>query len=316
MKSNPLVSVIMPIYRVENYIAKSVESVINQTYKNIELILVDDGSPDKSVEIAEKVLKESSFPYKLVKQENLGLSTARNEGIKNSTGEWVMFLDSDDIILPDTIKHLVDAAGNNPDLAFSSYKVICSQTEIDKNIEKGNLIILTPDLLQNGFLTRKYVVLATGTLFSRKMLVDNGLLFEKIPWSEDQHFIWQVLTVIKSAVFLDEPLYQYLKRPGSIMTSSQIQDVVKSYPAICKLPELYNNNSLVKQFLVSRWVLGTISSTAKITDYKNWLLLYKKINGKQHMKNLLCFPVFKIKIRAITCLISKKVYFNFFAKRT
>ncbi|MBR6902940.1 MAG: glycosyltransferase family 2 protein [Clostridia bacterium] len=315
MQSEPLVSIIMPIYKVEKYIEKSVKSVIEQSYKNIELILVDDGSPDKSADIAESVLKENSYPYKLIRQENKGLGEARNTGVQNSGGEWILFLDSDDIIIKDTVEHLVKAIGENADLVFSRYNMITSQEDINENISIGKCTYLAPKEIQNGFLLRNYVILAAGTLFRRKLFFEENIFFGKMPWSEDQHFIWRLLAVVNGAVFLDEPLYQYLKRPGSIMTSSSINNVINSYPAICDLPRLYNNNLLVKNFLVSRWVLGTISSTSKISDYKNWGLLYESISGQEHMKTLLRFPSIKTKARAIACLISKRAYYALFSKR-
>ena len=315
MQSEPLVSVIIPIYKVENYIEKSVKSVIAQSYKNIELILVDDGSPDKSTGIAEKVLKENSYPYKLIRQENKGLGEARNTGVKNSGGDWILFLDSDDIIVKDTVKHLVEATNKNADLVFSRYNMITSQEDICENMPKGNCTYLSPKEIQNGFLLRNYVILAAGTLFRRELFFKENIFFGKMPWSEDQHFVWRLLAVVNGAVFLDEPLYQYLRRPGSIMTSSSIQNVINSYPSICDLPRLYENNLLVKSFLVPRWVLGTISSTAKISEYKNWALLYKSISGQEHMRTLLRFPSIQTKARAIACLISKRVYYALFSKR-
>lgn len=314
MQSEPLVSVIIPIYKVEKYIEKSIKSVIAQSYENIELILVDDGTPDKSVYIAVRVLKENDYPYRLIRQENSGLGYARNAGLENSSGEWILFLDSDDIILPDTVKDLVNAADESADLVFSKYNIINSQEEICNN-QKGEKEFFTNQEIQNAFLKRNYVILAAGTLFRRELLKSEKLFFDKIPWSEDQHFIWRLLSVINGAVFLDEPLYQYLRRPGSIMTSTKMQNVINSYPAICELPELYDGNPLVKSFLVPRWVLGTISSTAKTSDYTDWVLLYKNINGKAHMKKLLRFPSIKVKARAAVCLISKKSYYTFFAKR-
>ena len=140
MDSKPLVSVVMPIYGVEKYIENSVKSVIHQTYDNIELILVDDGSTDRSVAIAERVLNENHFKYLLIHQENAGLGYARNAGLQSANGEWIIFFDSDDVILPETIERLVGAADDQADLVFSDFRYV-SQTDEVQAIENGHIKI-------------------------------------------------------------------------------------------------------------------------------------------------------------------------------
>ena len=315
MKPKPLVSIIVPIYKVEKYIKNSINSVISQTYNNIELILVDDGSPDQSVEIAKKILEENNFQYKLVTQQNQGQGAARNAGIKCANGEWLFFIDSDDVILPETIERLMERVNSDSiDLVFCDYAYISDLSEI-KPAEIGDSVLYSPKKLQNEFLIRKRVVLAPGTLFKKEIFTEYKILFSNLPWSEDQHFIWKVLSRINSAVYLDEPLYQYLRRPQSIMTSSGAARIIKSYEHICELPEVYDNNPLVKKFLVSRWVLGTLSSASKVLNFDEWVLVYKNLNSKKHLKLLLRFPAINIKIRAIVCLVSKRFYFQIFSGR-
>ena len=97
MIGKPLVAIVMPVYKVEKYIEDSINFVFRQSYKNIELIIVDDGSPDKSIQIAERLLLLSDIKYEIVRQENAGLGDARNTGMKIATGKWITFLDSDDM---------------------------------------------------------------------------------------------------------------------------------------------------------------------------------------------------------------------------
>ena len=105
----PLVSIIIPVYKVEDYIERCLRSVINQTYSRLECILVDDCSPDNSVSIAKKVLAEFTFNAKFIfHHQNEGLSVTRNTGIQHATGKYLYFLDSDDEITPDAIKRLVE----------------------------------------------------------------------------------------------------------------------------------------------------------------------------------------------------------------
>ena len=89
-KYMPLISVVVPVYKVENYIVKTLESIVNQTYSNIELIMVDDGTPDSSVSVAESFLSDKTINWRFIHQPNSGLPTARNNGIKAARGEWVI----------------------------------------------------------------------------------------------------------------------------------------------------------------------------------------------------------------------------------
>ena len=108
-ESKPLVSVVLPIYNVEKYLPKCLDSVVGQSYENIEIICINDGSPDESEKIVADYMKNDSRIV-LINQKNQGLSGARNTGIENAKGEYIMFLDSDDWIDPETVEVAVDEA--------------------------------------------------------------------------------------------------------------------------------------------------------------------------------------------------------------
>ena len=108
MEYKDKVSVVLPIYNVEKYLKKSVQSVQNQTYRNLEIILVDDGSKDSSGRICDELSKEDSR-IQVVHKNNGGLASARNSGYEVATGEYVMYIDSDDCVKEDTVKKCVDA---------------------------------------------------------------------------------------------------------------------------------------------------------------------------------------------------------------
>ena len=109
---NPKISIIVPVYNLENYIEKTIEQLISQTYKNLEIILVDDGSTDKSLELCNTFAKRDNRIL-VVHQENCGVSVARNTGIKHATGEYIGFTDSDDYITLDYAEKLYNAAKKN-----------------------------------------------------------------------------------------------------------------------------------------------------------------------------------------------------------
>ena len=118
---NEKVSIIVPVYKVEEYLESCVNSIIAQTYSNIEIILVDDGSPDKCPEICE-ALKKKDKRIKVIHKQNGGLSDARNFGVKAACGEYVLYVDSDDVIEADMVEHLVKLIhDNNADIALSFF---------------------------------------------------------------------------------------------------------------------------------------------------------------------------------------------------
>lgn len=315
MKALPLVSVIMPVYNVEDYIEDSIKSILRQTYKNFELIVVNDGSPDRSIDKAEKLLVGSKIKYRVIHQDNQGQGAARNTGLRASSGDWIIFLDSDDIISDNGIEHLVSAITQDCDLVFCDINGISSVKEAIAECQRSTPLYYQKTELQLLFLRRKRIVLAPGTLFRRKYLIDNDLFFELIPWSEDQHFIWRVLSHINSAGYLNEPIYQYLKRPGSIMSASKAEKMIESYEAIKKLTIYYKDNRQVGQYIIPRWVMGTTHAASRILTYAEWCDLWNNIEGKESFKQLLSFPSSDVRLTALLGLASPKLCYIFMKKR-
>lgn len=310
------VSIVMPVYNVESYIKDSIESVLRQTYKNIELIIVDDGSVDNSIFLAEQILSVSNLSYRIIKQKHGGQGKARNTGMNYSSGEWIYFLDSDDIIADNTIERLVEVGEMKKlDLVFSLFKEIHCLEEVERRYKKGDLKILNAKELQLEFLKRNYVVLAPGTLYKKELLELNGLFYEKIPWSEDQQFIWRVLYNIQTAGFLKEPLYHYLCHSGSVMSVTKVNAMIKSYPAICRLKEYYKENKIVGRYIVARWVMGTLNSATIMVEFCEWKELARNMEFKKNFSILLKFPDVKVRIFALLGLFSPFLYYFINKKR-
>lgn len=316
METNSLVSIIMPVYNTEQYIESSIKSVVRQTYHNIELILIDDGSLDHSVEIAEKILLGSKITYQIIRQKNTGQGSARNLGLRIAKGEWICFLDSDDMLSDNAVDHLMSAADRDTvDLVFSAINNISDVSDAIRICNNGKVVSFSQKELQFHFLKRTKVILAPGSIYRKDFLINNSLFFENIPWSEDQHFIWRVLYHIKGAVWINEPLYQYFHHPGSIMTASKVQAIVDSYSSICSLAEYYSNDVLIGNYIVPRWVMGTINSSAKFVDFDLWKQLWIDLEGKKNYKILFSFPDKKVKIMACIARISLALYYNIVRKR-
>lgn len=311
MRTKPKVSIILPVYNVEKYIAESVQSVLSQTYDNLEIIVVDDGSSDKSIEIAKDILENGSRNYRIIRQNNMGLGEARNRGMREANGEWIYFLDSDDMIAENTIEYMVRAIEKDTDLVFSKFNRIKNVNDAIKKCDKYSEEVFDGKELQFRFLKRENIVLAPGTLFNKYFLQKNNLFFEKIPWSEDQQFIWRVLYHVNKVSFVDADLYQYLERSGSIMTATKCDAMIKSYSSIKRLADYYDSDSQFGEYIVARWVMGTANAASRILCMKDWKKLIYSLEFKMNAKKLLKFPDFKVRLISGVALISTKVYYYF-----
>lgn len=167
------VSIIIPVYNAEKFIEKGIKSVLNQTYKNIELILINDGSRDNSLNIIKKWENEYSNIIKVFDQKNMGVGKTRNKGIEVSTGDYVTFIDADDYIDVDFIQVLLDNALDN-DVIISGYR------RIDEN---GN-VIFSQKLKSNDWSKFKQVTI-WSKLYKKEFLIKNSIMFNDLKIGED-----------------------------------------------------------------------------------------------------------------------------------
>lgn len=211
-----LISVIVPIYKVEKYLDPCVRSIVEQTYTDLEIILVDDGSPDGCGEMCEAWAKKDSR-IRVVHKENGGLSDARNAGLAVATGSLISFVDSDDCIAPTFLEALYTAM-----VRCDAQVAECAVRLVD---EEGKLLrtrgVTGPEVIGKIDALRR-LILEDGVyqtvwnkLYRRETLA--GIPFEKGKYNEDDFWTYQVFDRIEKLVLLDEPLYDYLQRGGSIM---------------------------------------------------------------------------------------------------
>lgn len=234
----PFISVIVPIYNVESYLMSCLDSLLDQTFKDFEVILVDDGSKDLSGAIADKYAKKDPR-FKVIHQENKGLSGARNTGLKEAKGLYISFLDSDDYFHPDFLNLMFQTAENE------QTDIVFCKLQHTKELYQGNLPALKLSQFKTkryfkpfeDFLTRKE--LATQVcikLYKRETLGD--LTFKDGIYFEDVLFTTLFMGRAKSAAFLDAPLYYYVANDNSIMRTSYNEKKVMSYVTVIK--EIYN----------------------------------------------------------------------------
>ena len=220
MNDNPLISIIVPVYKVEAFLDRCIRSVLLQDYANFELILVDDGSPDRCGEICD-CYAESDKRIKAIHKENGGLSDARNAGINVAKGEYLSFVDSDDYVEPTLLSYL---------LSLRNEAIGCKVIQANHYIERGNKIAVNApvqgrttvfsrrDALEAVLYHDRVDVSAWGSLYSSSVF--DNLRFPKGRLYEDTYIFCDIMDQIDTLIYGDYPQYHYIQRAGSIVNNS------------------------------------------------------------------------------------------------
>ena len=207
------VSVIVPVYNVEEYLEKCLNSLVNQTLKELEIIVVNDGTLDNSQKIIDKYVKKYPNKVKSYIKENGGLSSARNYGLKYASGEYIAFVDSDDYVDKNMYKTMYDkAVAEDFDMVVCDLKYIYEKKEVlaTSNIKKD---ILTDEDIKKSMIN---IYPAAWNKLYNKKLFKNNIRFKEGVWFEDVEFLYRLYPYIKSIGVVNVPLYNYLQRYGAI----------------------------------------------------------------------------------------------------
>lgn len=224
--NNALVSIIIPAYNTEQYIHRAIESSIRQTYKNIEIIIIDDGSTDGTLGVAQSYEPKDSR-VKVIHQENKGVSSARNHGIREAKGEFITFLDSDDWFEDNAVEVLVEAQLKYPDKFISTnlYYVIFDTKNnsfirtYHRNIVTETKIFSITETLEAIYDIQFFFIPAKLSISA--ILKKNNIYFmENIHYAEDIVFNFDYLTKSSGLFYIDKPVVNVLKRPDSAMNVS------------------------------------------------------------------------------------------------
>lgn len=216
----PKVSIIVPVYNVEKYLSNCIDSILNQIFKDFELILVNDGSTDKSLDIC-KHYKNIDNRICIINKENGGLSSARNAGLDIAKGEYIGFVDSDDYIHPQMYEILYNQIiKNKADISMCAFKKV---SEFDKNELLGKFILNQEVEISNneeavfklGENDSVTYVVAWNKLYKKSLF--NNIRFKEGIIHEDEYIIHRLLYQANKLVYIKENLYFYLQREGSIM---------------------------------------------------------------------------------------------------
>ncbi len=212
----PLISVIVPCYNVEKYLPRCINSIINQTYNNLEILLVDDGSPDQCGEICDKYAKKDKR-IKVIHKENGGLSDARNIALDLSRGEYILFIDSDDYVATNHIEHLYNMMlTSHADMAIEWGQTFYEGTTpiIDTLDGKKSVILDSEEALMNMFYQKDFDTSAWAKLYKRSLF--DGIRYPKGWLYEDLPTTYRLIQKCTKIVFSNYKSYYYLLRHNSI----------------------------------------------------------------------------------------------------
>lgn len=212
-----MVSIIIPVYNVEKYVGEALKSVLAQTYKDFEVIVVDDCGTDRSMKVVEEIAEKNPCVRILHHERNRGLSAGRNTGIAAAKGDWLYFFDSDDILAPECISNLVSLAEMHPDA-----EIIVGQYDEFKEGEayhqarlKQQCAVFEGDVI-GSYMEERIPTTAWNKLVRKDFLVKNHLFFKEGLVHEDALWSFQAFCLVSKVVVSDAITYHYLQRPGSL----------------------------------------------------------------------------------------------------
>ena len=245
---NKKITIIIPMYNTEEYIEKCIKSAINQTYKNLEIIIINDGSIDNGLQICERLKKEDNR-IKIINQENRGVSDARNTGLEAATGEYIGFIDSDDFIEENMYEKLMGYMEKyNADLV-SARAYIIDRNGVLEVSHYNNYVDLFEDeksILKSyvdGFLT----IAVWDKLFKREVI--GNVRFDSTVFCEDAKFVLDVCSKANKVVCTSERLYNHIRRMGNSITNTSFNKFYMTLYdyAYKKRDEIIENNSLCEE---------------------------------------------------------------------
>ncbi len=307
-------SLIIPVYNVERYIDNCIKSVILQKPEenDMEVILVDDGSTDKSGEICDKYAYKYAY-MRVIHKENGGLSSARNEGLHKASGKYILFMDSDDWWNPDVsfnkIAGYVKQHEETEMFLFAAYDFIEGDGYYKRNDHDNLNCIMTTDikayyrsLLDNGNLE----VSAYTKIVKRDFLIENGLFFKEGLLSEDNEWMMRLLRKLKKVSIIDEALYIYrMNREGSITSTikrKNIEDLLKIIRSSQRYYEKHPQNDLLElELCYSSYLWFSALGLSTLIDKNGQRLLRKRFRATADVcaysdspKTRLCYSVYKM----------------------
>ena len=291
---NELVSVIVPVYNTENKLKKCINSVTNSSYTNLEIIIVDDGSEEKTALLCNQ-LKQQDKRIKVIHQKNKGVSCARNKGIDIAKGEYITFVDADDYIDEKMIKVLLtNLRKYDADISMCKYNEIYRDKKICINkVSEIIKIQEVPDVLIDFFEKNEIGWNVWGKMYKRE-IVGTTRFLEGKRTAEDMYFLYRVLKKTKRLVIKENALYNYVKWDTSTMNSKNIDKFFDTFSLIQKVyedsevSEVYNESKLKFYLCKSLWFFKLIVAKGTKNNTEEIEMRRKKFLNNLQNKKIKC----------------------------
>lgn len=284
-----LITVVVPIYKVEDCLTICIDSILSQTYRNLEIILVDDGSPDNCSKICDEYEKKDKR-VKVIHKENGGLSDARNAGMKIATGKYITFIDSDDYVSNDYVEYLYNLLKKyNVKLSICDFKKVWKETDITAKEETKIEVLNSEKAFKNLLFSQGIDISAWAKLYQIDLW--ENYEFPKGKCYEDSAIIYKLIDRAENVAFGNKQCYYYVARPGSISKQKGFNKNEEDYIENTKqmlgfIREKYPNiNSATNRYdLYSNFRILRILIFTKPRNRKMEKIVIKNIN--QHKKKV------------------------------
>lgn len=292
------ISIIVPVYKVEKELSRCVQSILQQSYHNIEIILVDDGSPDHCPEMCDGYAAEDRRVH-VIHKVNGGLSDARNAGLRKASGKYVMYVDSDDYIEKDACERLLDGMQPGVDFVVGALKEIRgNKISLQKhtNLMEG-IVYSARTFVIESIKNNEWYAPAWLNLYDRMFLINNRLFYKVGYYFEDIEMLPRLFLAAKKVVYINYPFYNYVIRENSIMTSGFTEE--KKSMGIAIYSEWMETLDEVQDKEYQRYLYGILTryyiTNARQMDICGWKVekldftfAWKyALNGRERLKIML-----------------------------
>lgn len=314
---NKKVSILIPVYGVEKYIQKCLETVVNQTYDNLEIIFINDCTKDNSIQIVQNYIDNRRKNYDKItiinNPVNVGLAATRNNGLQYATGDFIFHLDSDDYLELDAIENLIiEQNKENADIIFSNLRYVYDFN--NTKVKELKIEYTSKDYLQN-ILFRKTGLNVVGNLYKSNLFAEVKFI-EGLNFGEDYVTLPRLVYLSENIAFVDKPLYNYLKINSNSYTANinikSIRDILKAYECINsffkeKKSDFYLEINSRAFYTLKAQIIKTTKGDQKLLNYfkqeiKDYSKKYPNTNSK--INNLINF-VFDNNISLCSLIIKK-----------
>lgn len=322
MDKEYLVSVVIPVYKVEKYLPYCFESIKKQTFENYEIVLVDDGSPDKCGKICDDFATLFDN-VKVIHQKNQGLSAARNNGAKMSSGKYITFLDSDDVVSKDYIETLYTLViENEADISVGLLVPFWGEesAEIKRNCSNKLEIFDTEKALEEMMYGQKFGVQGPDKLYKRDLVVNDPFPIGKL--HEDQAAMYKIIANCKKLAYTNKPIYFYRQRNESIVHTRVTKEHLYGLEAVkmqldyinSNYPSVVNAAKVRMAIVICKWIPGLANGTREDKQMFNYLRAELMPYYDSIIDNSRVTKALKVRLRAIKMGFYPSMYIFKFMK--